>query len=76
MAGENQHPTARKSIAAQPPAAPPRPLRSGSSERVTLKKEIRLVSACAIIIVHQSPSTSCLPLDTSRRSQDYGMVVG
>uniref|UniRef100_A0A8C3F8A8 Uncharacterized protein n=1 Tax=Chrysemys picta bellii TaxID=8478 RepID=A0A8C3F8A8_CHRPI len=38
----------------QPPAAPPRPPRSSSSERVTLKKEIGLVSACAIIIGKRS----------------------
>ncbi|KAM7146540.1 asc-type amino acid transporter 1 isoform 2-T2 [Macrochelys suwanniensis] len=51
MAGETPpRQTLRKSSAAPPPAAPPRAPRSSSSERVTLKKEIGLVSACAIII--------------------------
>lgn len=68
MAGENQHQTLRKSIAAHQPAAPaqapPQPpqeeqqqlanaaggSKSSIAERVTLKKEIGLLSACAIII--------------------------
>uniref|UniRef100_A0A8C3RLW3 Solute carrier family 7 member 10 n=2 Tax=Chelydra serpentina TaxID=8475 RepID=A0A8C3RLW3_CHESE len=50
MAGETPRQTLRESSAAPPPAAPPRAPRSSSSERVTLKKEIGLVSACAIII--------------------------
>ncbi|XP_013926745.1 PREDICTED: asc-type amino acid transporter 1-like [Thamnophis sirtalis] len=62
MAGENQQRTLRKSIAAQQPApqspppgnspsAPQAPSPdSGDTERVALKKEIGLVSACAIII--------------------------
>lgn len=73
MAGENQHQTLRKSIAAQQPAPPaqqpphhpqqqqhPRPppppppgnpaAPQSRGERVALKKEIGLVSACAIII--------------------------
>ncbi|KAL7978882.1 hypothetical protein Chor_013371 [Crotalus horridus] len=64
MAGENQERTLRKSIAAQQPAPRSSPLPpanspgaprapspdSGDPERVALKKEIGLISACAIII--------------------------
>uniref|UniRef100_A0A8C6Y7D4 Uncharacterized protein n=1 Tax=Naja naja TaxID=35670 RepID=A0A8C6Y7D4_NAJNA len=70
MAGENQQRTLRKSIAAQQPAPPPPPLanspcapqapspESGDTERVALKKEIGLVSACAIIVGEEGQQSS------------------
>uniref|UniRef100_A0AC11DZJ4 Solute carrier family 7 member 10 n=1 Tax=Ovis aries TaxID=9940 RepID=A0AC11DZJ4_SHEEP len=68
MAGHTQQPSGRGNPGPAPSPSPGRGPGPGTSERVALKKEIGLVSACTIIIV----SGSCLFISDPWRWKKLG----